>query len=75
MTDNGETYSAESIVVCTNGEGYYDHFGLTPLKVRSAQVQVEDETQLPVLFTDMDTGFYGCKTGVSNVYTIGSTEP
>jgi len=35
-TELGHIYEADNIAICTNGEGYYEHFNLTPVKVRSA---------------------------------------
>eukprot|EP00347_Sterkiella_histriomuscorum_P002754 403366932 len=77
VTADGDTHTSDFVAVCTNGEGFYDKFGLTPLLVRSATL-TGDCAGLPEMFTDMTkegNGFYGQRTGeLLDQYIIGMTE-
>lgn len=61
VTVDGDTHTSDHVAVCTNGEGYYDKFGLSALIVRSATLE-GDCAGLPEMFTDHTKegiGFYG----------------
>ncbi|CDW91297.1 UNKNOWN [Stylonychia lemnae] len=74
---DGQVLDSKAIVLCTNGEGYYDKFNLQPAELKSAIIDL-DSSALPELYTDMTKdgfGFYGQVTGDGlKSYVIGMTD-
>ena len=70
----GDIYEAPNVAVCTNGEGYFEKFGMKRLSVKTLHFDCSKE-ELPDQFTDLMEGYYVCRDGDNlEGYKISSLE-